>query len=95
MCRKIRRKVKTFSIRSNWSEGMKIKVKLRKDGDFIYQGIHETTNAQQFGDAFAAIWDVLHARRLQQTTSVGQLMEIITEDVLDDFNGSTIIIERL
>ena len=74
---------------------MKVTLRLKKDEETIYEGIHETTTAQQFGEAFSSVWDALHARRMEKATSVGQLMSEISDDVLDDIDGSTITIERL
>ena len=74
---------------------MKYNLKLTKGGDVVYESRHEATDAQAFGTAFAAVWAALHAKRLQQTTSVGELMSVINEDVFDDVNGSTVTIERL
>ncbi len=74
---------------------MKVTLRLKKDEKTIYEGIHETTNAEQFGEAFSLVWDALHTRRMEKATSVGQLMSEISDDVLDDIDGSTIAIERL
>jgi hypothetical protein len=74
---------------------MEFNLTLTKGGDVVYEGRHEATDAQSFGKAFAAIWDAFHAKRLQQTTSIGELMSVINEDLLDDVNGSTVTIERL
>lgn len=74
---------------------MKISLEIRKDQKIIYEGVHETNDASQFGDAFAAVWTALHSRRMEQATSVGQLMDMISDDVLDDIDGSTVSIRRL
>ena len=74
---------------------MKISIKLIKNGLPIYEGVHTITGAQEFGDAFVAVWDALHTRRLERTTSVGELMSVLSEDVLDDINGCSVSIERL
>jgi len=74
---------------------MKILIKLIKNGSPIYEGVHIVTGAQDFGEAFMAVWDALHTSRLERTTSVGELMSVISEDVLDDINGSSVLIERL
>jgi hypothetical protein len=34
-------------------------------------------------------------RRLQKTTSIGALMEILNEDVVEELNGSNLRFERL
>ena len=74
---------------------MKVRIKLTKHQEVVYEGIHAATDAAAFGAAFTAVWDALHARRMEQSTSIGELMSRIAEDVLDDVDGATITIERL
>lgn len=74
---------------------MKVRIRLTKQADVVYEGVHLATDAQAFGTAFENIWDALHARRMEQATSVGELMSRIAEDVLDDLDGATVSIERL
>lgn len=74
---------------------MQISLKLEKAGVTVYEGIHDVDDADGFGAAFAVVWQALHDRKLQEATSVGQLMEIITEDLLDEVHGCSIAIERL
>jgi hypothetical protein len=69
---------------------MQISLRLEKAGVTVYEGTHDVNDADGFGAAFAAVWQALHDRKLQEATSVGQLMEIITEDVLDEVNGCSI-----
>jgi hypothetical protein len=75
--------------------GMNVRIKLEKQNDVIYEGVHAATDAEEFGAAFKAVWVALHSRRIEQSTSVGELMSRLAEDVLDDVDGSTILIERL
>jgi hypothetical protein len=74
---------------------MKVRIKLTKQEELVYEGVHTTTDADEFGAAFKAVWDNLHARRMERSTSIGELMSRISEDVLDDIDGSTITVERL
>lgn len=74
---------------------MKIKLSICKKGATLYEGIHEITDAEHFGRAFADAWTQLQDRRLQKTTSIGALMEILNEDVLEELNGAYIGFERL
>jgi hypothetical protein len=74
---------------------MRFNLKLSKGDDVIYEGCHEAIDAESFGRSFAAVWAALHDRRMQQTTSVGELMSVINEDVLDDVSDCTVTIERL
>lgn len=77
------------------NEIMKIKLVIRKRGTTLYEGIHEVTDAESFGAAFAAAWAQIEDRRLQKTTSIGQLMEMLNEDVIEEVNGAQIHIEKI
>jgi hypothetical protein len=74
---------------------MKVELSIRKKGAKLYEGIHEITDAESFGRAFANAWAQLQDRRLQKTTSIGALMEILNEDVVEELNGAQIGFEKL
>lgn|GEM_PF-3571703 len=69
---------------------MKVKVSLYKNGAALYEAAHEIFDAESFGRAFADAWTEIQHRRLQKTTSVGALMEVLNEDVVD--TGSAVAI---
>ncbi len=73
---------------------MKVVLRLTLNEEVVYEGAHEMADADEFGAAFKEIWNDLHARRLERSTSVGELMSQISEDILDDINGCTMTIER-
>jgi hypothetical protein len=74
---------------------MKVKLSIRKKGATLYEGVHEITDAEGFGQAFADVWAQLNDRRLQKTTSIGALMEVLNEDVVEELNGAQIDFEQL
>jgi hypothetical protein len=74
---------------------MRVKLSIRKRGAMLYEGVHEITDAEGFGRAFAAVWAQLQDRRLQKTTSIGALMEILNEEVVEELNGAQIGFEKL
>jgi hypothetical protein len=74
---------------------MKVKLSIRKKGTPLYEGVHEITGAEDCGRAFADVWAQLQDRRLQKTTSIGALMEILNEDVVEELNGAQIAFEKL
>jgi hypothetical protein len=74
---------------------MKVKLSIRKKGTPLYEGVHEITGAEDCGRAFADVWAQLQDRRLQKTTSIGALMEILNEDVVEELNGAQIGFEKL
>ena len=74
---------------------MKIKLIISKNGGAVYEGVHEITDSESFGRAFADVWAQLQDRRLQKTTSIGALMEVLNEDMLDELNGAQISLEKV
>lgn len=74
---------------------MKVQLRLTKDGKSLYDGLHDIRDAESFGAAFAVAWLAVQAQRLMATTSVGQLMEEINDDVLDDLNGAQISLVKI
>jgi hypothetical protein len=74
---------------------MKIKLVIRKKGAALYEGMHEITDSQSFGRAFADVWAQVQERRLERTTSIGALMEVLNEDVLEELNGAQIGLEKV
>jgi hypothetical protein len=57
--------------------------------------VREITDAAGFGDAFADAWAQLQDRRLQKTTSIGALMEVLNEDMLEELDGAQIGLEKV
>ena len=74
---------------------MKVKLTITKDGAAQYEGVHDIWDPESFARAFAEVWAHMQDRRLQQTTSIGALMEILNEDVVEQLNGAQIGFERL
>ena len=74
---------------------MKIKLTISRKGAALYEGVHEVTDAESFGRAFADAWVQLQDRRLQKTTSIGALMEVLNDDMLEELNGAQIGLEKL
>ena len=74
---------------------MKIKLTIGRKGAVLYEGIHEITDSEGFGRAFADVWAQLQDRRLQKTTSIGALMEVLNDDMLEELNGAQIGLEKV
>ena len=74
---------------------MKVKLIIGKKGVVLYEGMHEIIDAETCGRAFADVWAQMADRRLQKTTSIGELMEVLNEDVLEELNGAEIRIEKV
>jgi hypothetical protein len=74
---------------------MKVKLSIRKNGANLYEGAHEIIDAESFGRAIADVWAQLQDQRLQRTTSIGALMEVLNDDMVDELNGAQIGLEKL
>jgi hypothetical protein len=75
---------------------MKMKLIIRKrTGGVLYQGVHEVIDAESFGRAFVDVWAQVQDQRLQKTTSIGDLMDVLNDDVIEELNGAFIDIARL
>lgn len=74
---------------------MKIRLIIRKKGTALYEGVHEITDAESFGRAFTEAWAQLQDRRLQETPSIGALMETLNEDVIEQLDGAQLVLEKV
>jgi hypothetical protein len=74
---------------------MRLKLSIAKNGTVLYQGVHEVVDAEGFGRACADAWTQMQDRRLQKTTSIGALMEVLNEDLVEELNGARIGLEKL
>jgi len=73
---------------------MKVKLRIKKKGTLLYEGEHEIIDQDSFAAAFAKVWQGVRQKRLEATTSVGELMDIINDEVIDQLHGAEISIER-
>jgi hypothetical protein len=83
------------SYRTKRERGMKINLQLRKGNVLLYEGVHDVTDADSFGRAFAQVWTSVHDDRLCQTTSIGQLMELVPDETIAEINGAELILTKL
>ncbi len=67
---------------------------MTKQGALLYDGVHEVIDQDSFGAAFAKVWQAVRERRLERTTSVGELMDILNDEVLDQLHGAEVSIEK-
>lgn len=74
---------------------MKIKLVMRRKGTLLYEGIHNITDAESFGAACAAAWAGVEEGRKQKTTSIGELMETVSEDMLGELSGAEMHFEKV
>jgi hypothetical protein len=74
---------------------MKLKFSISKKGAVLYEGVHDVIDAETFGRAFVEMWTQMQDRRLQETTSIGALMEVVNEDLVDQLNGAQMRLEEM
>lgn len=74
---------------------MKVKLRIRKKGTLLYEGVHEIIDQDSFAAAFGKVWHGVRQKRLEATTSIGELMDIMNDEVLDQLQGAEISIEKV
>lgn len=74
---------------------MKLGLSVKKHGASLYEGVHDVVDEDTFAAAFADIWHEVRRRRLEATTSVGELMEILNDEVLDELSGAEIKLSKI
>lgn len=67
---------------------MKIRLKVEKGGVVLYEQSCDISDADSFGRACARAWTDLHERRLQRASSIGDLIEHLNDQVLDELDGA-------
>lgn len=73
---------------------MRIRLCIKKHGSLLYEGVHEIIDQESFGAAFADVWRRVRERQLEKTTSVGELMDILNDETLEQLQGAEIGIQR-
>ena len=73
---------------------MKVELRIRRDGSSVFNGTYDVRDSESFGKACADAWTQLRARRLDQATSVGALMDQLNQNVLDDLQGAEITLSK-
>ena len=69
---------------------MKVRLRVHKEGNTLYEGIHDVSDADSFGKACANAWTQLRERRLARATSIGALFDALDEQLLDELYGARI-----
>ena len=74
---------------------MKGKLEIEKEGTFLFQSAYDVTDAESFGKACADAWTQLRSQRLAQATSVGDLMDMLNQSVLDALDRADITVSKV
>jgi hypothetical protein len=67
---------------------MKTRLRIRKAGASLVDAVYDINDAESFGRACADAWMKLRERRLGRATSIGELMERLDQNILDDLRGA-------
>jgi hypothetical protein len=73
---------------------MKIRLRIQRGGSSLFEGTYEVTDSDSFGRACADAWEQIRTRRLEQATSVGALIDMLNQNVLDELQGAEITLSR-
>ena len=74
---------------------MKARLRIAKRGACLYDGVHDIIDRDSFGSAFSEAWRKVREKRLEETTSMGELAEILNDEVLDQLQGADIRLEKI
>jgi hypothetical protein len=73
---------------------MQMKLQLKKDGAFLFEGVYDFSDAESFGRAFSDLWTQVERQTLDKATSVGAFMEMAGESVAAQLAGAEIRISK-
>jgi len=74
---------------------MKVKLSIQRSGSPLFEGTYDVTDSATFGSACADAWEQIRMRRLDKATSVGALMDIMHQNVLDELQGAEITLRKV
>ncbi len=73
---------------------MKVKLQIKRSGSSLFEGTYQVTDSESFGRACADAWEQIRARRFDKATSVGALMDVLNQTVLDELQGAEITLSK-
>jgi hypothetical protein len=73
---------------------MNVKLRIEKKGTSVFEGTYDVTDSDSFGQACADAWTQIRTNRLGKATSVGALMEMLNQNVLDEIVGAKISVSK-
>jgi hypothetical protein len=74
---------------------MKVRLQIQRDKAILYEATHDVTDAESFGAACSDAWRKLREKKLGEATSIGALMDMLNQNVLDDLAGAQIVIGKV
>ncbi len=73
---------------------MKVKLRIQRHGSSLFEDTYEVTDSESFGRACADAWEQIRTRRFEKATSVGALIEVLNQTVLDELQDAEITLSR-
>jgi hypothetical protein len=73
---------------------MKIRLRIKGIGSPLFEGTYDVTDSESFGRACADAWEQIRARRLDEASSVGALMDMLNQNVLEELEGAQITLNK-
>jgi hypothetical protein len=74
---------------------MKVRLKIEKDDEVLYDRGYDISDAESFGRACAHAWTQLREQRFERATSIGALFEDLNDQLLDELNGATFSLAKI
>ena len=74
---------------------MRVKLEVIKAGNRLHEGVYEIDDNASFGAACADVWVKVRERCAARATSIGALMDVMHESVLDELNGAEIKLQKI
>ncbi|MBZ0147577.1 MAG: hypothetical protein K8F62_08570 [Pseudorhodoplanes sp.] len=73
---------------------MKTRLRIRKDGQPVYEGIHDISDADTFGAACSSAWSTLREQKFAQASSIGALIDTFDQRILDEMLETEITLSK-
>lgn len=73
---------------------MKTRLRISRGDTCLYDEVHDIIDHDSFGNAFCDAWQTIRQKRLQEASSIGELAEMMNDEVLDQLQGADIRIEK-
>jgi hypothetical protein len=77
-----------------WEDGMKVRLRIEKDGTSLSEGVYDVFDAESFGRAFAHLWTQMLEIRLAKASSIGALYDALDERLLDELYEADIRLSK-
>jgi hypothetical protein len=73
---------------------MKVTLRIRKAGSSLFESVYEINDAESFGKACTDAWIQIRDRQLGGATSIGDFMDRMDQNVLDQLHDAEIVLAK-